>query len=87
VVFWNGQKYFDNFQVEFSNAYGANFRGSDMDGCLMYRAETKLARFDDAILSPTSDIQACTSPAAELGEASCHRFVSKVGCVEDRGSI
>jgi hypothetical protein len=41
VVFWNGQKYFDNFRVEYSNAYGDNFRGSDMDGCLMYRAERR----------------------------------------------
>jgi hypothetical protein len=27
-----------------------------MDGCLMYRGETMSARFDDAILSLTSDI-------------------------------
>jgi uncharacterized protein YjbI with pentapeptide repeats len=45
-----------NAELSFSNAYGANFRGSDMDGCLMYCSETKHARFDEAILSPTSDI-------------------------------
>jgi hypothetical protein len=27
-----------------------------MDGCLIYRAETMSARFDDAIMSATSDI-------------------------------
>jgi uncharacterized protein YjbI with pentapeptide repeats len=39
-----------------TNAEGADFRGADLDTCLMYRAETQRARFDDAILRPTSDI-------------------------------
>jgi dipeptidyl aminopeptidase/acylaminoacyl peptidase len=39
-----------------TNAVGADFRGADLDSCLMYRAETQSTRFDDASLSEKSDM-------------------------------
>jgi uncharacterized protein YjbI with pentapeptide repeats len=34
-----------------------DFRGADLDSCLMCRAETQRARFNDALLSENSDIR------------------------------
>ena len=42
-------------QSPFFLVHQADFRGTDMAGCLMYRAEKQRARFDTAILSPTSE--------------------------------
>ena len=39
-----------------TTAEGADFRGADLDSCLMYGAETQNTRFDDALLSEKSDI-------------------------------
>lgn len=45
-----------NAEISFANAYGANFQEADLDGAMLYRTETKHARFDAAIAGPTSDI-------------------------------
>jgi len=45
-----------NAELSFSDATQANFRRANLDGCLMYRSEITLARFDDAVLSESSDI-------------------------------
>ena len=45
-----------NAELSFSDATAANFRSARLEGCLMYRSETYLARFDDAMLSESSDI-------------------------------
>jgi|SRR5215472_6593721 len=45
-----------NAELSFSDATQANFRGANLDGCMMYRGEATLAQFDDATLSETSDI-------------------------------
>lgn len=39
-----------------TNAEEADFRGADLDSCLMYRAETQSARFDVVLLFEKSDI-------------------------------
>ena len=50
-------------ELPFSYAAGANFRGSDMRGCSLYRAEVGLLRsrhvsanFTDALVDEASDI-------------------------------
>jgi uncharacterized protein YjbI with pentapeptide repeats len=43
-------------ELSFSNCTSADFQGSNLDGCLMYRSETTLARFDGAVLSESSDV-------------------------------
>ena len=43
-----------NAELSFSDATGANFRGANIDGCLMYRSETTLVRFDGAKLTEGS---------------------------------
>jgi hypothetical protein len=45
-----------NAELSFSNSAGAIFRKANLDGCLLYRAETKLACFDGVLLSQASDI-------------------------------
>jgi uncharacterized protein YjbI with pentapeptide repeats len=45
-----------NAELSFSDATGANFRDANLDACLMYRSETRLAHFDHAVLSEQSDI-------------------------------
>jgi uncharacterized protein YjbI with pentapeptide repeats len=45
-----------NAELSFSDATGANFRSANLDGCLMYRSETALARFDEALLNEHSDV-------------------------------
>jgi len=42
--------------MSFSDATGANFRRANLQGCMMYRAETALACFDEALISESSDI-------------------------------
>ena len=43
-------------ELSFSDATGADFSQANMDGCLLYRAETRGANFDQTIISPASDI-------------------------------
>jgi len=45
-----------NAELSFSDATQAKFRRANLEGCMMYRSETRLARFDDAVLSTYSDI-------------------------------
>jgi uncharacterized protein YjbI with pentapeptide repeats len=45
-----------NAELSFSDATQANFRDANLEGCLMYRSEITLARFDRAVLSERSDI-------------------------------
>jgi len=45
-----------NAERSFSNATQANFRRANLEGCKMYRSEIALARFDDVVLSESSDI-------------------------------
>jgi uncharacterized protein YjbI with pentapeptide repeats len=45
-----------NAELSFSNATGANFRDANLDGCEMYRSETRNACFDGAVISPSSDV-------------------------------
>jgi len=43
-------------EISFSDATGANFCDANLEGCLMYRSEITLARFDGAVVSESSDI-------------------------------
>jgi uncharacterized protein YjbI with pentapeptide repeats len=43
-------------ELSFSDATGANFGDANLEGCMMYRSETKLARLDGAVLNENSDI-------------------------------
>ncbi len=45
-------------ELSFSNATGAAFSQANLDSCLMYCSETRLARFHSAIITETSDIPA-----------------------------
>jgi uncharacterized protein YjbI with pentapeptide repeats len=45
-----------NAELSFSSATQASFCNANLEGCLMYRSETTLARFDGAMLSEQSDI-------------------------------
>jgi uncharacterized protein YjbI with pentapeptide repeats len=45
-----------NAELSFSDAYVAYFRKADLDSCLMYRAETESAQFDQVLISEQSDI-------------------------------
>lgn len=45
-----------NAELSFSDATQANFRDANLDGCLMYRTEIRLALFHGATLSESSDI-------------------------------
>ncbi len=43
-------------ELSFSDATSSDFRNAKLENCLMYRAETTLARFDGAVFSERSDI-------------------------------
>ena len=43
-------------ELSYADAEGADFRWADLSGCLMFRTETKSARFDQAIFSVDSDM-------------------------------
>jgi len=45
-----------NAEISFSNATGADFWRANLDGCKMYRSETRLAHFREARISADSDI-------------------------------
>jgi Pentapeptide repeats (8 copies) len=43
-------------EISYADASGCDFSGADMAGCLLYRSETRRARFDNVLLSEHSDI-------------------------------
>jgi uncharacterized protein YjbI with pentapeptide repeats len=45
-----------NAELSFGDATCANFQNAKLECCLMYRSETLGAHFDQAIISPASDI-------------------------------
>jgi uncharacterized protein YjbI with pentapeptide repeats len=45
-----------NAELSFSDATEANFRDANIEGCMMYRSEITLARFDGAAFLQSSDI-------------------------------
>jgi uncharacterized protein YjbI with pentapeptide repeats len=51
-------------ELSFSDATSATFRDANLDGCLMYRAETTCAHFDGAAITEASDIPAIRVVAA-----------------------
>ena len=74
-----------NAELSFSDATSANFRNANLDGCLLYRAETRYACFYGAMITPSSDIPGikvvetnscsrkttyyCSSPAGDVVSA------------------
>jgi uncharacterized protein YjbI with pentapeptide repeats len=45
-----------NAELSFSDATSAKFSNANLDDCLMYRVETRFARFDGATISEASEI-------------------------------
>jgi uncharacterized protein YjbI with pentapeptide repeats len=43
-------------ELSFSDATSANFCDATLDGCKLYRSETRLARFHGALISASSDV-------------------------------
>jgi uncharacterized protein YjbI with pentapeptide repeats len=43
-------------ELSYANASSCDFGGANLDGCLLYRAETCGAKFDNARVTPQSDI-------------------------------
>jgi uncharacterized protein YjbI with pentapeptide repeats len=45
--------------ISYADVSGCDFSQADLDGCLLYWSETRGAKFNDARVTPQSDIPGC----------------------------